>query len=164
MPLLVTSAAGANGNGYGALLAFDLDGRPLGFFSNDSRIADPRGLAVDAKERLLFLNSGADRVLALDPNGRNVRDTGSIEGLNPGGGNIGPDGRYYVGLRRAHHHRVSQRARCGRQACPATGDRTVSPRLRVRPRRPAVAAVMTIFSHSLQPDFSSRPGWLRIMN
>ena len=49
MPLLVTSAAGANGNGYGALLAFDLDGTPLGFFSNDSRIADPRGLAVDRK-------------------------------------------------------------------------------------------------------------------
>ena len=28
MHLLVTSAAGANGNGYGSLLAFDLDGRP----------------------------------------------------------------------------------------------------------------------------------------
>jgi hypothetical protein len=55
MPLLVTSAAGANGIGCGALLAFDLDGTPLGFFSNDSRIADPRGLAVDRKEGLLFL-------------------------------------------------------------------------------------------------------------
>jgi len=44
MPLLVTSAAGANGNGYGTLLAFDLNGRPLGAFSGDSRIADPRGL------------------------------------------------------------------------------------------------------------------------
>jgi hypothetical protein len=32
MPLLVTSAAGANRNGYGALLAFDLDGRTLGTF------------------------------------------------------------------------------------------------------------------------------------
>jgi len=30
MPLLVTSAAGASGNGYGGLLAFDLDGSPLG--------------------------------------------------------------------------------------------------------------------------------------
>lgn len=28
-----------------------------------------------------------------------IRDTGPIEGLNPGGGNFGPDGRYYVGLR-----------------------------------------------------------------
>jgi len=99
MPLLVTSAAGANGNGYGALLAFDRDGRPLGAFSNDSRIADPRGLAIDERERLLFLNSGADRVLALDPEGEVIRDTGPIEGLNPGGGNFGPDGRYYVGLR-----------------------------------------------------------------
>jgi hypothetical protein len=102
MPVLVTSTAGANGNGYGALLAFDLDGTPLGVFGNDSRIADPRGLAVDRKEGLLFLNSGADRVLALDPHGRVVRDTGPIEGLNPGGGNFGPNGRYYVGMRSAH--------------------------------------------------------------
>ncbi|HEY2526515.1 MAG TPA: hypothetical protein VGJ20_01005 [Xanthobacteraceae bacterium] len=101
MPLLVTSAAGANGNGYGGLLAFDLDGTPLDAFSNDSRIADPRGLAVDRKEGLLFLNSGADWVLALDRDGRVVRDTGPIAGLNPGGGNFGPDGRYYVGLRSA---------------------------------------------------------------
>ena len=101
MPLLVTSAAGANGNGYGTLLAFDLNGRSLGAFSGDSRIADPRGLAVDRDEGLLFLNSGTDRVLALDPNGRVVRDSGPIEGLNPGGGNFGPDGRYYVGARSA---------------------------------------------------------------
>jgi hypothetical protein len=72
MPLLVTSAAGANGNGYGTLLAFDPDGSPLGAFSNDGRIADPRGLVVDLKERLLFLNSGSDRILALDPDGRVV--------------------------------------------------------------------------------------------
>jgi sugar lactone lactonase YvrE len=101
MPLLVTSAAGVNGNGYGALLAFDRAGRPLGPFSKDSRIADPRGLGVDQKQRLLFVNSGADRVLALDQNGTVVRDTGAIEGLNPGGGNFGPDGRYYVGSRSA---------------------------------------------------------------
>ena len=101
MPLLVTSAAGADGDGYGALLAFDLDGGPLRAFSDDSRIADARGLGVDREERLLFLNSGADRVLALDRDGRVVRDTGLIGGLNPGGGNFGPDGRYYVGLRGA---------------------------------------------------------------
>jgi len=101
MPLLVTSAGAANGNGYGALLAFDGDGRPLGAFSDDSRIADPRGLAVDRNEGLLFLNSGAGRVLALDPAGRIVRDTGTIDGLNPGGGIFGPDGRYYLGSRTA---------------------------------------------------------------
>ena len=39
MPLLVTSASGANGDGYGALLAFDRDGKPLGVFCNDQRIA-----------------------------------------------------------------------------------------------------------------------------
>jgi hypothetical protein len=29
-----------------------------------------------------------------------VRDSGRISGLDPGGGTFGPDGRYYVGLRR----------------------------------------------------------------
>jgi hypothetical protein len=100
MPLLVTSASGANGDGYGALLAFESDGRPLGAFSDDSRIADPRGLAIEPAARLLFLNS-ADRVLALDASGTVVRDTGAIAGLNPGGGLFGPDGRYYAGLRTA---------------------------------------------------------------
>jgi DNA-binding beta-propeller fold protein YncE len=101
MPLLVTSAWGTNGNGFGALLAFELDGRFRGTFIEDDRIADPRGLAVEPKENLLFLNSGADRVLAISSDGRVVRDTGRIEGLNPGGGNFGPDGRYFVGLRSA---------------------------------------------------------------
>ena len=101
MPLLVTSASGANGNGFGALLAFESDGRLRGAFIEDDRITDPRGLAVDPKENLLFLNSGADRVLAISSQGRVVRDTGRIEGLNPGGGAFGPDGRYYVGLRGA---------------------------------------------------------------
>jgi DNA-binding beta-propeller fold protein YncE len=99
MALLVTSASGANGNGFGALLAFESDGRLRGTFMDDDRIADPRGLALDPKENLLFLNSGTDRVLAISSNGRVVRDTGRIEGLNPGGGNFSPDGRYFVGLR-----------------------------------------------------------------
>jgi hypothetical protein len=98
MPLLVTSASGANGGGYGALLAFDRDGKPLGVFSNDQRIADPRGLVVHQEERLLYL-SGRDRVLALDAGGTVVRDTGTLQGLNPGGGNFGSDGRYLVGAR-----------------------------------------------------------------
>jgi hypothetical protein len=100
MPLLVTSASGVNGDGYGALLAFDHAGKLLGAFSKDSRIADPRGLAIEPGRRLLFLNS-ADRVLALDAAGMVVRDTGVIAGLNPGGGVYGPDGRFYAGLRSA---------------------------------------------------------------
>jgi DNA-binding beta-propeller fold protein YncE len=99
MPLLVTSASGANGDGYGALLAFDRSGKLLGRFSEDARITDPRGLAIDRETGMLFVNSGADRVLALDTSGTVVRDTGPVEGLNPGGGIFGPDGRYYVGLR-----------------------------------------------------------------
>jgi DNA-binding beta-propeller fold protein YncE len=99
MQLVVSSAGGANGNGYDTLLAFDLGGRKLGVFGDDPRIGDPRGLSVDSVERLLFVNSGRDRVLALDFSGRIVRDTGPIAGLNPGGGLLGPDGRYYVGSR-----------------------------------------------------------------
>jgi hypothetical protein len=101
VPLLITSAAGVNGDGFGALLAFEPDGRPLGKFSDDARIADPRGLAVDQKSGLLFLNSGADRVLALNRQGEIVRDTGCLEHLDPGGGNFGPDGRYFLTLRGA---------------------------------------------------------------
>jgi DNA-binding beta-propeller fold protein YncE len=101
MPLLVTSAAGVNGDGYGALLAFTLKGEPLGAFSNDNRITDPRGLAVDQNGKLLFLNSGSDRVIAVDSRGVVVRDTGPIPQLNPGGGVFGPDGRYYITLRTA---------------------------------------------------------------
>ena len=99
MVLLVTSASGMNGAGFGSLLAFGEDGGPLGSFSEDTRIVDPRGLGVDGP--LLFVNSGSNRIVALDRKGRVVRDTGAIEGLNPGGGNFGPDGRYYVGLRAA---------------------------------------------------------------
>jgi hypothetical protein len=83
MLILVTSASGINGNGYGALLAFKRDGPLVGRFSDDSRIVDPRGLVVDQKEGLLFLNSGSDRVLALGPNGTIVRDTGRRYGWTP---------------------------------------------------------------------------------
>jgi hypothetical protein len=85
--------------GYGKLLAFGAAGELLGPFSEDARIIDPRGLGADGA--LLFLNSGSNRILALYGKGRVVRESGAIAGLNPGGGNFGPDGRYYVGLRAA---------------------------------------------------------------
>ncbi|HMH27066.1 MAG TPA: hypothetical protein VK580_00685 [Steroidobacteraceae bacterium] len=40
MLILVTSASGINGNGYGALLAFKRDGTLIGPFNDDSRIVD----------------------------------------------------------------------------------------------------------------------------
>jgi hypothetical protein len=46
MPLLVTSASGTNGDGYGTLLAFDSDGNHVGAFSDDNRIVGPRGGGV----------------------------------------------------------------------------------------------------------------------
>ena len=73
MPILVSSASGANGGGFGTLLAFESDGGLRGAFVGGDRIADPRGLAVDAKENLLFLNSGSDRVLAISAKARVVR-------------------------------------------------------------------------------------------
>ncbi|WP_124897743.1 hypothetical protein [Burkholderia sp. Bp9017] len=99
MKILVTSASGANGDGYGQLLAFSIDGAAQGAFSNDLRIVDPRGLRVNANRQLLYVNSGDDRIVALDPRGEVQYDTCHIQNLNAGGGNLGPDERYYVGLR-----------------------------------------------------------------
>jgi hypothetical protein len=100
MHMLVTSASGANGDGYGALLRFGARGDFIGRVSNDPRIADPRGLSADPSGALVYLNSGDDRVLALDHQGQIVRDSGRIPGLDPGGGTFGPDGRYCISLRR----------------------------------------------------------------
>jgi hypothetical protein len=107
MPILVTSASGTNGNGFGALLAFELDGRFRGTFIEDDRIADPRGLAVDTNENLLFLNSGADRVLAISSDGTVVRDTGRIEGLESRRRQFRPGWPVFRRLaQRAHNHRL----------------------------------------------------------
>jgi hypothetical protein len=43
--ILVTSASGANGDGYGTLLSFSGEGELAGPFSDHARIADPRGLS-----------------------------------------------------------------------------------------------------------------------
>jgi DNA-binding beta-propeller fold protein YncE len=98
--ILITSAGGANGDGYGAILAFTADGALTGPFGEDCRITDPRGLSLDPSGERIYVNTGRDRVLALDRNGNVVLDSGRIDGLDPGGGTFGPDGRYYVGLRR----------------------------------------------------------------
>src|SRR5580658_8421108 len=98
--VLVTSADGANGDGYGAILGFSTDGSLIGPFSQDRRITDPRGISYDQSAELVYVNSGDDRVLALDRRGEVALDSGRIAGLDPGGATFGFDGRYYVGLRR----------------------------------------------------------------
>ena len=100
MRILVTSASGATGNGYGAILGFGPEGEFTGPFSSDPRITDPRGLSLDPSGALVYLNSGNDRMLALDLHGNVVRDSGPIPGLDPGGADFGPDGRYCVTMRR----------------------------------------------------------------
>jgi DNA-binding beta-propeller fold protein YncE len=100
MRVLVSSAQGANGDGYGTILAFDGEGHQLGAFSEDSRITDPRGLCVDPEGAVLYVNSGNDRVLAVDRIGEIVREATPIDGLDPGGGTFRSDGRYCFGSRR----------------------------------------------------------------
>jgi DNA-binding beta-propeller fold protein YncE len=119
--ILVTSASGANGDGYGAILSFTTDGTLTGSFSQDRRITDPRGLSLDPAGELIYLNSGDDRVLALDSHGMVVLDSGRIDRLDPGGGTFGPDGRYYVGLRRRRTI-LALSARLDRQGEPLLPD------------------------------------------
>jgi len=98
--ILVTSASGANGDGYGTLLSFSARGKLAGPFSDDPRITDPRGLSLSPAGDLVYVTSGDDRVLALDKNGSVTLDSGRIAGLDAGGGTFAPDGRYCVTLRR----------------------------------------------------------------
>jgi DNA-binding beta-propeller fold protein YncE len=98
--ILVTSASGANGDGYGTVLSFSASGDLAGPFSDDPRIADPRGMSLSPGGDLVYVTSGDDRVLALDRNGTVVLDSGRKEGLDGGGGAFAPDGRYCLTLRR----------------------------------------------------------------
>jgi DNA-binding beta-propeller fold protein YncE len=99
MQIVVTSASGANGNGRGTLLAFDLNGNSLGTFAPDAGIVDPRGIHLHPDGRHLYVNNGDDRVLLLDQRGVVVATTAPFERLNPGGGVVSPDGRYCVTAR-----------------------------------------------------------------
>jgi hypothetical protein len=131
MYLLVTSAAAANGDAFGALLAFELDGRLRGNFVDDVRIADPRGLAVDPKEDLLFLNSGANRVLAISSNGRSVRD--GVRGLESRRWQFRsgwPEFRWLA--QHAHNHRFVGQSSCCHGACVAGLGRTFPFRICLR--------------------------------
>jgi DNA-binding beta-propeller fold protein YncE len=100
MRILVTSANGANGDGYGTVLSFSAGGDLAGPFSDDPRITDPRGMSLSPGGDLLYVTSGDDRVLALDKNGTVTLDSGRKEGLDGGGGAFAPDGRYCLTLRR----------------------------------------------------------------
>jgi DNA-binding beta-propeller fold protein YncE len=98
--ILVTSASGANGDGYGTVLSFSGHGELAGPFSDDPRITDPRGMSLNLAGDLVYVTSGDDRVLALDKSGKVILDSGRREGLDGGGGTFAPDGRYCLTLRR----------------------------------------------------------------
>lgn len=57
-------------------------------------------MSLDPSGALVYVNSGDDRILAFDLHGFVVRDSGRMRGLDPGGGEFGPDGRYCVTMRR----------------------------------------------------------------
>jgi DNA-binding beta-propeller fold protein YncE len=98
--ILVTSASGTNGDGYGTVLTFSAGGVLAGPFSDDPRITDPRGMSLSPAGDLVYVTSGDDRVLALDKNGSVALDSGRKGGLDGGGGTFAPDGRYCLTLRR----------------------------------------------------------------
>jgi hypothetical protein len=94
--ILVSSAKGASGDGYGAILAFDYAGSLLGVFCEDSRITDPRGMCVDPSGALLYVNAASDRIVAIDHDGVIRKDLLLPEALELGGAVFGPDGYYYA--------------------------------------------------------------------
>jgi hypothetical protein len=59
------------------------------------------------------VNNRDDRILSLDPHGRIAAKTGPIAKLNPGGGNFGPDGRYFIGSRTARTIMAFRPVCCG---------------------------------------------------
>jgi hypothetical protein len=96
MPLLVTRAAGANGNGYGALLALISTVGRSAPSAMTAALPIRAALPLTARRDCSFLTAAPTGCWR--STGRVVRDTGPIAGLNLGGGNFGPDGPYYVEL------------------------------------------------------------------
>ena len=99
--ILVSSAARATGAVRDGVFRFDAaTGRFLGPFGQGVEISDPRGLRLSPDGTYVVVSNGDNRILTLDA------QTGSflgawplVDGLDPGGGKFGWDGRYYVGSR-----------------------------------------------------------------
>jgi len=64
-------------------------GELAGPFSQDRRITDPRGLSLSLAGDRVYVNSGDERVLAVDTNGKVVLDSGRNGTLNLGRGHSG---------------------------------------------------------------------------
>ena len=170
MVLLVTSASGANGSGYGKLLAFDGDGKLLGPFSKDVRIVDPRGLGLHGT--LLFLNSGSDCILALDGNGRVMRETGVIPELNQAATLDQMAGTMSDRALRGRswslrQHSMGRAKLCFRRRWSRSREvshsATTAPSFS-RPASARAAKAITRFWHSVANEGSTTPGGLKIRN
>jgi hypothetical protein len=81
---------------YAAVGLIDIYYIRQGLYKDRPGLPQPR---YDPSGSLIYLNSGDDRILALDLHGYVVRDSGRMPGLDPGGGEFGPDGRYYFTVR-----------------------------------------------------------------
>ena len=101
MRTFISSAGIPVADGFSCLFVFDPQtcSQP-GNFGRGSGIKDPRGIRLDPTGKRLFVNNGDHRILALEvATGQLLQATAAIPNLDPGGGNFGPDGRYYVGSR-----------------------------------------------------------------
>ena len=101
MRTFISSAGMPVADGFGCLFVFDPGtcSQP-GHFGRGSGIKDPRGIRLDPTGKRLFVNNGDRRILALEvATGQLLQATAAIPNLDPGGGNFGPDRRYYVGSR-----------------------------------------------------------------
>ncbi len=99
--ILVSSAAAASGVVRDGVFRFEATtGRFRGPFGPTKEIRDPRGLRLTPDGTRVVVNNGDDRILVLDAqSGSLERALPPIQGLNPGGGKFGHDGRYYVTAR-----------------------------------------------------------------
>jgi DNA-binding beta-propeller fold protein YncE len=99
--ILVSSAAAASGVVRDGVFRFDPEtGQFRGYFGHGVEIRDPRGIRLSPDGEYVVVNNGDDRILKFDAKtGFLVNALPSIQGLNPGGGKFGWDGRYYVGSR-----------------------------------------------------------------
>ncbi len=99
--ILVSSAAAASGAVRDGVFRFDAEtGRLGGSFGQGGEIKDPRGIRLSPDGRYVVVNNGDNRILKFDATtGLLIDALPPVEGLNPGGGKFGPDGRYYAGSR-----------------------------------------------------------------
>jgi hypothetical protein len=99
MHMIVTSASGASGNGYGAILGFGPEGEFTGWFSSDPRIADPAVCPLTRQAHSSTRTAATTEYWRLNSTGTSAR-LGVDARTRPGRRRVRPDGRSCVTMRR----------------------------------------------------------------